>query len=170
MIADTSYDQGSPAKLMNYLSRDEGRERTLRDHRGRELGADDRDQFRENAIENGMHRHYSLNPDPELDWSDADLDRGVRATMAEFRTDRPSVDYCYAVHDGDDRLHAHVLMTGETEDLYMDTNDLETFEKTAERKMDESLKRDAADRTREAAQVLDASFDRTRERSRGWSR
>ena len=90
--------------------------------------------------------------------------------MTEFRTDRPSIEYCYAIHDGEDRPHAHVLMTGDTGDLYMDTQDLETFENTAERTMDESLKRDAADRTREAAQVLDASFDRTRDRSRGRSR
>jgi hypothetical protein len=166
MITDTSYDSGSPGKLMSYMSRDEGRDRELRDHRGQELGAEDRKQFRENAVENGMYRHYSMNPDPGLDWSEDDLDRGVRATMAEFRTDRQSVEYCYAVHEGEDRPHAHVVMTGDTSDIYMDTQDIETFENTAERKMDEPLKRDAADRTREAAQVLDASFDRSRGRSR----
>ena len=91
MITDTSYDRGSPAKLMNYLRRDEGRDRDLRDHRGREFDADDREEFREHAIENGMHRHYSINPDPDLDWSDGDLDRGG-ACDHDRVPDRPALD------------------------------------------------------------------------------
>lgn len=45
--------------------------------------------------------------------------------MRELTQDRPSVRYVYSVHRDTDHPHAHVVLTGTKEDLYMDVEDID---------------------------------------------
>lgn len=45
--------------------------------------------------------------------------------MNDFLEDRPTASYIYALHEDTDNPHAHVALTGERRDLYMNQEDID---------------------------------------------
>lgn len=170
MICQTSYAKGSQAvarsgKMQNYMKKDAGKPVKLKNHKGEETSFAEQQEFREKVEDSRMWRHLGINPDPEADISQDELDRGVRETMSKMKEERPSLEYQYALHgDSSDRLdihnHAHVIMTGKQEDLevWKDQGDLEEIEGFAEDAFNENEKLSEETKIEEMSESLEKSF------------
>ena len=116
-IIKTSYQDGSAADLMAYISRDG---HAVKDRTGRELSLGEQAQFVDQSEDYEFEREMIVSPERGEELSQRELELRTRQTMREFTEDRPSARYVYAVHDDSDHVHSHVVLTGERDDLYMD--------------------------------------------------
>lgn len=124
MILKTDFRRSGAGNLVQYMRRDNEKAVELRDKAGRALSQEEVEQFVDKSAAYGFQRHIILSPDPAADYSGRELDRHTRATMREWRADRPSANYLYAVHREVENPHAHVAATGKERDLRMDKADI----------------------------------------------
>lgn len=133
MIAKTDFEYGDAGALVDYIKRDGGERVPVRDSLGRELDGEDLQRFVDASEWYGIERHLIVAPDPEADYTPAEIDDNIRTLMNEWQRDRPTIQYVYTVHEGRSVPHAHVAATGQEYSLHMDTEDLRQFRETARR-------------------------------------
>lgn len=151
LITKSSFRYGHARDLVEYIRRDGGKEVPVKDHTGREAGRETLQRFVAASERHGFERQFIIAPDPDAEYTPAEVDRGVRSTMREWRSERRSTRYVYAVHDSQETPHAHVAVTGPQRQLRMDEQDLQEFRNLARDEFDERerLARRRADPTRE---------------------
>jgi hypothetical protein len=177
---DTSYGDGGAGDLVQYLDKERG----LRNRRGEEMTREEREAFVEKSREHEFRRLVTISPGDGDRLSDREMNRRTRQTVSGFLEDRPSADYCFAIHRDTEHHHAQVALTGKKRDLYMDRDDIErvreqareqfpdldreeerTREQQRERDLERTLGREVE---REREQQREREQERSRERSRGY--
>lgn len=133
---DTDYQESGAGDLMNYISR-EG-ETPVRGRSGRPMSEAEKDRFIARSERHQFERHMIIAPQNGNDLSNEELGRETRRTMDDFTEGRPSATYAYTVHDDTEHKHAHVAVTGEKTDLYMDRDDIENVRENANERMVEN--------------------------------
>jgi hypothetical protein len=160
MISDAPYSAGGSQNLTNYMSRD-GHE--LRTPSGLEMTDEQLNQFHRVSEENEHTRHIILSPKREM--SEKELDRATRRTMNEFTEDKPSAEWCYSVHAGENENDVHVACTGDIDysqkqgDMWLEKDDLQELQ-------DEIAADHFADHTTEPQRELMIEQDRADELQR----
>ena len=165
MIVNSSYSRGDSGGMQRYMKSDDHKKTKVKNAQGREITRKERAEFTAKCKENDMWRHVSFSPDPRANMGDGEMNRGVRKTMSELKEDRPSLDYHYAVHNTGrgsrdyEHEHAHVIMTGDREDVEMWEEDLEELRETATENFNEPMKLEVYRKEQEMTKTLDKSFD-----------
>ena len=121
MYFTTNYQNSGAGALVNYIEKDY----PLRNSAGRELSDQEIHGFIEKSEEHQFERELQIAPNPYADVSQSQLERETRRYIGEF-VDEPhsTVQAAYAIHEDNGVLHAHVALTGERRDLYMDADDI----------------------------------------------
>jgi hypothetical protein len=151
-IANTHYKRRGAGDLMSYMAKNNA---TLHNRVGMEMTPAEQEDFQNKSEYHEFTRDYIISP-ADNDLSDEEMQEAVRDSVDDY-FDGPSVDFCYAVHDDiirdendelpeeitedDPELHAHVAVTGQEEDLYMDDDDLRDF-KNHSREVFQEVERD----------------------------
>jgi Relaxase/Mobilisation nuclease domain len=130
---DTDYRDTGAGDLVNYIGR-EG-DTPVHDRAGRPMSDERKEQFVEKSERHQFERHMIISPENGNDLSNDELGRETRRTMEQFTKGRPTATYAYSVHRDTEHPHAHVAMTGEKTDLYMDKSDIEETREHANERM-----------------------------------
>lgn len=148
----TDYQESGARDLMDYISR-EG-DTPVYSRSGREMTESEREQFITKSERHQFERHMIISPENGEQLSNDELARETRRTMEDFTKDRPSATFAYTVHRDTEHPHAHVAMTGEKTDLYMDKHDIDTVRENANERMVENdrYKHRSKDKDRERQQ------------------
>lgn len=173
---DTDYQETGAGDLMNYISR-EG-DTPVRGRDGRPMSDAEKDRFIARSERHEFERHMIIAPENGNQLSNEELGRETRRTMNDFTEGRPSATYAYTVHDDTEHKHAHVAVTGEKTDLYMDREDIEQVRENANERMVENERyrhrqqEQEQQREQERKQALEAERkrrkrERTNEHNRG---
>ncbi|KYH23777.1 hypothetical protein HAPAU_38560 [Halalkalicoccus paucihalophilus] len=130
---DTDYRDTGSGDLVNYIGR-EG-DTPVCDRADRPMSDERKEQFVEKSERHQFERHMIISPENGNDLSNDELGRETRKTMEQFTKGRPTATYAYSVHRDTEHPHAHVAMTGEKTDLYMDKGDIEETREHANERM-----------------------------------
>lgn len=160
----TDFEPGGAGSLVDYIKRDRGTRVPVRDHLGRELGDGGLQRFVDVSKKYGIERHVVVAPDPNADYTVEEVHANVRTVMDEWRSDRPTVRYVYAVHDSSGPPHAHIAMTGREYHLRMDRRDLQSFRETAREAFKEPERLAQREPEREAEATATRELTKTAER------
>lgn len=133
---DTDYQESGAGDLMNYISR-EG-ETPVRGRDGRPMSDAEKDRFIARSERHEFERHMIIASENGNQLSNEELGKETRRTMDDFTRGRPSATYAYSIHDDTEHKHAHVAVTGEKTDLYMDREDIERTRENANERMVEN--------------------------------
>lgn len=167
----TDYRDQGAGDLMNYIGR-EG-DTPVYDRAGRPMSDEKKERFVEKSENHQFNRHMIISPENGTDLTNDELGRETRRTLEEFTKRRPTATYAYTVHRDTEHPHAHVAMTGEKTDLYMDKGDVENVRETANKRMVErdrykhrarENERQRERERREQEQHLEDEQDRANER------
>ena len=160
MYLNTQYQRSGAGDLVAYIER--GSERGVRNAAGRRLADREIDSFVSQSERHQSERGMTISPDPEAAVSRADLERATERHLRDFMADRRSVSAVYAVHEPDRDVsvrHAHVALTGDENDLYLDRGDLERQRTRLAKELEPGVERDRS-------QAQDRTQDRRLERTR----
>jgi hypothetical protein len=170
MYLNTNYQRSGAGALLNYIEKGRG----LRNSAGRPVTDRERESFIEKSERHRFEREVRISPDPEVDVSQAELERETERYLREFTQDRPSVRGVYSFHNDNGIAHTHVALTGERRDLYLDRDDLERDRERLSRRLERGRVRERErepERDRELARDIERKREheqeRERERSRG---
>ena len=163
---DSGRDHGA-GKLMSYISRDANE---LRDRYGDEMEERDKQRFIDRSEEYGHEKQVILSPERGDELSDREMSLAVRKSMSEFTTDRPSTDYCFAIHRDTDHPHAQVALTGTREDLYAEIEERRETRDRAQEHFREEERRREREHRRERDQEREKERERNQDRERGFGR
>ena len=132
MFVHTNYRTSGASALVNYIEQDH----PLRNSAGRELSDGEVRGFIQKSERHEFEREFQISPDPEADVSQRDLERQTQRFVGEFLTDRHSVRAVYAYHGSTDIPHAHVAMTGERHDLFVDREDIDQIRQNLSQRLE----------------------------------
>jgi hypothetical protein len=132
VFVHTSYRTSGASALVNYIEQDH----PLRNSAGRELSDGEVRGFIQKSERHEFEREFQISPDPEADVSQRDLERQTQRFVGEFLTDRHSVRAVYAYHGSTDIPHAHVAMTGERRDLFVDREDIDQIRQNLSQRLE----------------------------------
>ena len=132
MFVHTNYRTSGASALVNYIEQDH----PLRNSAGRELSDSEVRGFIQKSERHEFEREFQISPDPEADVSQRDLERQTQRFVGEFLTDRHSVRAVYAYHGSTDIPHAHVAMTGERRDLFVDREDIDQIRQNLSQRLE----------------------------------
>jgi hypothetical protein len=136
MYFDTSYRNSGASALVNYIEKDH----PLRNSAGRELSDKEIRGFVRKSKRHNFERELQIAPNPYADVSQSQLERETRRYIGEFVDDAHStVQAAYAVHEDNGVLHAHVALTGERSDLFMDADDISQARDDLEQRLEPDL-------------------------------
>ena len=153
MYLNTDYQRSGAGELVRYINR--GAERGVRNAAGRRLADREIESFVGQSERHQFERGMTISPDPSANVSRADLKRATERCLRDFMADRRSVSAVYAVHEPDQDVsvrHAHVALTGDENELYLDRTDLERQRTRLAKELEPDVERDRSqeqDRTRE---------------------
>ena len=147
-ITDTAYREGGANRIIGYVRYKEEKTQ-MKDHVGRDMSKEELKDFVERTEEHQFHRHISISPANAENLENGDLERATRNTVDEF-FDSDSVSYCYGIHDETgNRKHAHVILAGSKDDLYMNPQHCDELReiaheqcKSQERSLEQELMRE----------------------------
>ncbi|WP_122088924.1 relaxase/mobilization nuclease domain-containing protein [Halalkalicoccus subterraneus] len=164
---DTDYRDTGAGDLVNYISR-EG-DTPVHDRSGRPMSDERKGRFVEKSGRHQFERHMIISPENGTDLSNDELGKETRRTMERFTEDRPTATYAYSIHRDTEHPHAHVAMTGEKTDLYMDREDIENVremanERMVERERYKHRQNERERREREQEKQLEEERERANER------
>jgi hypothetical protein len=157
---NTQYQRSGAGDLVAYIER--GSERGVRNAAGRRLADREIDSFVSQSERHQFERGMTISPDPEAAVSRADLERATERHLRDFMDNRRSVSAVYAVHEPDRDVsvrHAHVALTGDENELYLDRGDLERQRTRLAKELEPGVERDRS-------QAQDRTQDRRLERTR----
>lgn len=167
---DSGRDHGA-GKLMSYISRDA---HELRDRYGNEMDEHDKQRFIERSEEYGHEKQVILSPERGDELTDREMALAVRKSMSEFTKERPSADYCFAIHRDTEHPHAQVALTGTREDLYAEIEERRRTRDRAQEHFREKERRRERERRQERERERQQERERQREsernRERGYGR
>ena len=170
---DSGRDHGA-GKLLRYINRSkergQERERGLRNRFGEPMSDDEREEFIERSREYGHEKQVILSPERGDELSDREMSLAVRKSMSEFTKERPSADYCFAIHRDTEHPHAQVALTGTREDLYADIEERRRTRDRAQEHFREAERRRERERRREHDQEREKEHERNQERGKGYGR
>jgi hypothetical protein len=172
---DSGRDHGA-GKLLRYINRSQERgqerERGLRNRYGEPMSDDEREEFIERSREYGHEKQVILSPERGDELSDREMSLAVRKSMSEFTEERPSADYCFAIHRDTEHPHAQVALTGTREDLYAESEERRRTRDPAQEHFREEERRRERERRQEREQERqqDREKERERTRDRGYDR
>jgi hypothetical protein len=155
-------DHGA-GKLMSYISRDA---HELRDRYGNEMDERDKQQFIERSEEYSHEKQVILSPERGDELSDREMSLAVRKSMSEFTKERPSADYCFAIHRDTEHPHAQVALTGTREDLYVEIEERREVRERAQEHFREKERERRRERQHERERERERTQDRDRSRGR----
>ena len=136
MYFDTSYRNSGASALLNYIEKD----RPLRNSAGRELSDKEIRGFVRKSKRHQFERELQIAPNPYADVSRSQLERETRRYIGEFVDEGHStVQAAYAIHEDNGVLHAHVALTGERRDLFMDAEDISQARDRLEQRLEPDL-------------------------------
>ena len=153
MYLNTDYQRSGAGELVRYINR--GAERGVRNAAGRRLADREIESFVGQSERHQFERGMTISPDPSANVSRADLQRATERHLRDFMADRRSVSAVYAVHEPDRDVsvrHAHIALTGDENELYLNRTDLERQRTRLANELEPGVERDrsqAQDRTRE---------------------
>ena len=159
MYLNTDYQRSGAGELVRYINR--GAERGVRNAAGRRLADREIESFVSQSERHQFERGMTISPDPSANVSRADLQRATERHLRDFMADRRSVSAVYAVHEPDRDVsvrHAHIALTGDENELYLDRTDLERQRTRLAKELEPYVERDrsrAQDRTRERSPERD---------------
>lgn len=104
-------------KLTSYLGRD-GQQ--LRDRTGEPMSDREVNEFVARSGQYNHEKQIVISPADGEDMSNEEMSLAARRNMNEFVKDRPTAEYCYAIHRDTDNPHVQVAVTGTKRDLYAD--------------------------------------------------
>jgi hypothetical protein len=154
-------------QLLSYLSRDE---HELRNRRGERMSERETERFIERSEDYGHERQIILSPERGDELSTEQLSLSARKSMREFCRERPSTDYCYAVHRDTEHPHVQVAVTGEKQDLWIERDELKQRRREARQHFREPERERERERTRAQERERDREQERTRAREQGQER
>lgn len=131
-VLHTDYRESGASNLLSYMNKEEGN--GLHNRYGEEMTNAEIQHFVEKSEAHEFERSIIVSPENRHTLSDDELSLYARKTMQEFTEDRPTADYCYAVHRDSENPHVHVALTGTKDDLYMNTEDIESVREDAHTK------------------------------------
>jgi hypothetical protein len=134
VFVNTNYRTSGASALVNYIEQDH----PLRNSAGRELSDREVRGFIQKSDRHQFEREFQLSPDPEADVSQRDLERQTQRFIGEFLVDRPSARAVYAYHGSTDIPHAHVAMTGERRDLFVDREEITQIRQTLSQRLEQT--------------------------------
>ena len=147
--------------LLNYMDREET---PLRSAHGQPLSEGEREAFIQKSERHQFVRDVIVSPENGQDLSARELAQGVRSTMNDFLEDRPTASYVYALHQDTEHPHAHVALTGERRDLFMDREDIEHVREHANEQLVERYHHRSQDHRQEYEQVQIRDHDQNHQR------
>lgn len=167
---------GSEARgKMNYITRDsqkeqsKGREQVPAYNRaGRPMSDEEREQWLQTAEENDYVQRWQVSPPNGNDLSRDELRRETRRVIDDRTRDMNSSRVAYAVHtDQDGPNHAHVLITGNENELRMNRTDIEQTRTNAHERMTQNERYRQRRQEREQEQERERQQELENERQRG---
>ncbi|RJQ48921.1 MAG: hypothetical protein C4538_03065 [Nitrospiraceae bacterium] len=137
MIVKSSFfnnTTGTTSSNLNYIGRTgafEGGRGMIFDREGNILQKDDLTELKQDIRHAQMERRIIFSPaDPE--YSKEDIGILIREILEHYQVQfDKNFDYVFALHDHNERLHAHVLAWGDRENLQMDKDDLSALRELA---------------------------------------
>lgn len=114
---DLSGRDTDAGKLTSYIGRDDHQ---IRDRRGQPMSNHEIEEFIDRSKDYNHEKQIVISPENGNELSDDELSLAARRNMSEFVEDRPTADYCYAIHRDTDQAHVQVAITGAKRDLYAD--------------------------------------------------
>ena len=132
-FVQTDYRDQGAGKLLAYIGR-EG-DTPVYDRAGRPLSSAQKARFIAASDRHQFNRHLIISPENGSELSNDELGRETRRTLEEFTKGRPSATYAYTVHRDTEHPHAHIALTGEKTDLYMDRKAIERVREQANERM-----------------------------------
>ena len=166
-IADTHFRYGSAGDLLSYISH----EGELQNRVGETMGDREIQEFVDKSEQHEFERDIIVSPERD-DLSDREISEAVRDSVTEYFDNAGSVDFCYSVHRDTESLHAHVALTGEKDDLYMNQTDLGEFKQISEQQFEQVQSRDREifrENSIEVEQRHDRDREQDQDRERGRS-
>jgi hypothetical protein len=162
---DGGRDHGA-GKLLRYINRSqergEERERGLRNRYGEPMSDEERTEFIERSRDYSHEKQLVLSPANGHELSDEELSRMARRNVSDLVADRPSADYCYAIHRDTEHPHVQVALTGTRSDLYVSPDERDRHRERAR----EQFREREYQHRRAREQKRERERERTRERSR----
>ena len=135
MMLKTDFRPSGAGNLVDYIQRDRSRDAVqtvdVRNPTGRQLSDADVDRFVEKSQEHQFQRHLIVSPDPQGQYTPAEVSANTRDVMNQEFGQRPTTDYVYAVHRDTDFPHAHVAATGRETELEMDRTEINRLRERA---------------------------------------
>lgn len=163
---DLSGRDTDAGKLTSYIGRDDHQ---LRDRRGQSMSDHEIEEFIDRSKDYNHEKQIVISPENGNELSDDELSLAARRNMSEFVEDRPTADYCYAIHRDTDQAHVQVAITGAKRDLYADKEErqqMRTNARTQFRERERQHGRARRERAREQEQRRQRRHERERQRER----
>ena len=134
MFVNTNYRTSGASALVNYIEQDH----PLRNSAGRELSDREVRGFIQKSDRHQFEREFQISPDPEANVSQRRLEQQTRRFIGEFLQGRHSARAVYAYHGSTDIPHAHVAMTGERRDLFVDREEITQIRQTLSQRLEQT--------------------------------
>lgn len=170
MMVKTDFRSNGAGNLVDYIQRDRSRDAVqsvdVRNPTGRQLSDAEVDRFVEKSREFQFQRHLIVSPDPDGQYTPAEVSANTREVMNREFGQRPTTDYVYAVHRDTEFPHAHVAATGRKSELEMDRTEINRLRKRASTVYNEPERTKAATQSGDDTAVKESSkpvSDDTRE-------
>lgn len=163
---DLSGRDADAGKLMSYIGRDNHQ---LCNRRGEFMSDREAEEFIERSKEYNHEKQIVISPENGNELTDDELSLAARRNMSEFVEDRPTADYCYAIHRDTDNAHVQVAVTGAKRDLYADKKERKQMRTNARTHFRERERQHARAR-RERARQQEQKRRRERQREREYDR
>lgn len=159
MMLKTDFRESGAGDLVDYIQRDRSQDAVetvdVRNQTGRQLSEAEVDRFVEKSREFQFQRHMIVSPDPQGQYTPAEVSANTREVMNREFGQRPTTEYVYAVHRDTEFPHAHVAVTGRESELEMDRAEIERLRERASTVYNEP------DRARDATQANTDTTDQT---------
>ncbi|WP_236044573.1 relaxase/mobilization nuclease domain-containing protein [Haloarcula salinisoli] len=128
MMLKTDFRTSGAGNLVDYIQRDRSQDAVqtvdVRNPTGRQLSDAEVDQFVEKSQQFQFQRHMIISPDPDGQYSPAEVSANTQEVMNREFGNQPTTDYVYAVHRDTAFPHAHVAATGRESELEMDRTEI----------------------------------------------
>lgn len=135
MMLKTDFRPSGAGNLVDYIQRDRSQDAVqtvdVRNSTGRQLSDAEVDRFVEKSRDHQFQRHLIVSPDPDGQYTPAEVSVNTRDVMNREFGQQPTTDYVYAVHRDTEFPHAHVAATGRESELEMDRAEINRLRERA---------------------------------------
>ncbi|WP_049904060.1 type IV secretory system conjugative DNA transfer family protein [Halococcus agarilyticus] len=126
MYAGKDYQERDASALTSYIGREQ-----LYNASGEEMDGEEIQAFIDRSEDYEYEEQWILSPENGEDLSDEAMSLAARKTLNQHIEERPTAEYCYAIHRDTDHPHVQAAVTGEKADLWTDEEDLQNVRENA---------------------------------------